>query len=143
MLYDAGPYKGYVMHVSMVNSLRIGRCDQKEDHASGSEIEAENSPPAAAGGVADPISESADIEFDLFLPLLPPNSSSPSMSIPPELFQFRPSIAQQFILCYVYTHIYNIYALAGICFVVLYVVWLRKCATAYTYSFRSKLESPS
>ncbi|KAK7412862.1 hypothetical protein VNO78_04558 [Psophocarpus tetragonolobus] len=36
----------------------------------------------------------------------------------------------------------NIYAVADICFVVLYVVWLRKCATD-TYSFRSKQESPS
>lgn len=47
-----GPYKGFLMHVTsnkvtMVNPLRIGRCDQKEA-ISGSEIGADNSPGVAA-----------------------------------------------------------------------------------------------
>ena len=42
----------------------------------------------------DPISKSTDIEFDLHPSPWPPNSSSPSLSIPPELFQFWPSMQE-------------------------------------------------
>ncbi|CAJ1963111.1 unnamed protein product [Sphenostylis stenocarpa] len=59
MIHDAGPYKGFlIMHVTsskvtMVNPLKIGRCDQKEA-ISGSEIGADNSPGvvAAAAGAS-------------------------------------------------------------------------------------------
>lgn len=44
MIHDTGSHKGYHMHVrsttTMVNPLRIGRCDQKET-IGGSEIGAD------------------------------------------------------------------------------------------------------
>lgn len=65
MIHDTGPYKGgfFLMHVAsssskckvamsmtMVNDplRRIGRCDQKKEAISGSEIGADNSPAGAA-----------------------------------------------------------------------------------------------
>lgn len=49
--------------------------------------------------VEDPMSETTDIGFDLRLSPLPSNSSSPSLSIPPELFQFWPSMPQYYVKC--------------------------------------------
>ncbi|KAF1882065.1 hypothetical protein Lal_00038708 [Lupinus albus] len=85
------------MHVTrssnMVNPLIIECCKQKETITSGSEIGADNS---SFGMVADPMSESTDVEFYLIFSLLPYNSSSPSLSIPPELFthQLWPTMQQ-------------------------------------------------
>ncbi|KAI9123310.1 hypothetical protein K1719_006199 [Acacia pycnantha] len=107
--FHKGPYKGsFTMHV--FGSLRIvNNCHDQKEAFLGADDDASSSSygipfldlvrprmesmVSVLTSVKDSISEPADIAFDPSVSPFPPNSSSPSLSIPPELFQFLPKHA--------------------------------------------------